>query len=44
MEIVETNVKGGEVMIFGHKFYLKTTNFHSNFVPTARILSKNFVG
>ena len=30
-------------MISDNKFYLKTTKFPSNFVPTMWILSKNFV-
>ena len=37
MKIVENNLKCGEIIIFDHKFYQKTANFPSNFVP--KILS-----
>ena len=43
MEIVENNVKCGEIKISDHKFYQKTANFLSNFVPRVEILLKNFV-
>ena len=43
MKIVQNNVKCGEVIIFDHKFYLKTAKFLPNFVPMVRILSKKFV-
>ena len=41
MKTVHNNVKCGE--IFGHKFYLKTTRFPSNFVHAVGILSKSYV-
>ena len=41
MKIVENNVKCGEIIIFDHQIYSKTTNFPSNFVSTVGILSKN---
>ena len=43
MKIVENNVKYGEIITFDHKFYLKTTNFPSNFIPAVGILSKDLV-
>ena len=35
-------MKCGEIIIFDHKFYLKTINIPSNFVPAVEILSKDF--
>ena len=43
MKIGENNVKCGKIIIIDHKFYLKTTNCPSNFLPTVGILSKKFV-
>ena len=37
-EIVENNVKCSEIIIFDHKFYLKTTDCPSNFVPAVGTL------
>ena len=43
MKIVQNNVKWDEIIIFYHQFYLRTTNFPSNFVLVVGNLSKNFV-
>ena len=43
MKSVENNVKCGEIRIFDHKFYKKTVNFLSTFVPVVGILLQNFV-
>ena len=43
MKIVENNVKYGEIITFDHEFYLKTTNFPSNFIPAVGNLSKDLV-
>ena len=40
----ENSVKCGEIIIFDHKFYLKTANFPSNFVPAVGICKKFFPG
>ena len=42
MKIVENNVKCGEIIIFNHKFYLRTTSSTLNFVSAVGILSKKF--
>ena len=40
---MKNSVKFDEIITFDHKFYVKTANFPSNFVPLMGILSKNFL-